>query len=101
MGLHSQNGRPATAAEAPLRRTVRPLCHAGQVVDRRRPGPDVPGPGRDPGRGYPRVILWVLEQNAGPGSSRALGFPAGRPMHWLDWLGGVTEVADARDLDGP
>ena len=52
--------------------------------------------------GYPRIILWVLQENA-----RARQFyersgfrPDGR-SYQPDWLGGVTELCYARDLDGP
>jgi ribosomal protein S18 acetylase RimI-like enzyme len=51
--------------------------------------------------GYPRIVLWVLEQNA-----RARGFyaragfrPRGRnPAHSLGWLGGIPEVCYTREL---
>ena len=52
--------------------------------------------------GYPRIILWVLQENA-----RARQFyersgfrPDGR-SYQPDWLGGVTELCYARNLDGP
>ena len=52
--------------------------------------------------GYPRIILWVLQENA-----RARQFyersgfrPDGR-SYQPDWLGGVTELCYARDLEGP
>jgi ribosomal protein S18 acetylase RimI-like enzyme len=51
--------------------------------------------------GYPRIVLWVLEQNA-----RARRFyeraglrPRGRnPAHSLGWLGGIPEVCYTREL---
>jgi GNAT superfamily N-acetyltransferase len=52
--------------------------------------------------GYQRIVLWVLEQN-----SRArrfyerAGFRLDGRSFVPDWLGGVTEVCYARDLDGP
>lgn len=51
--------------------------------------------------GYPRIVLWVLEQNA---RARRFyersGFRRRGRTHQLDWLGGVPEVCYVRDL-GP
>ncbi len=51
--------------------------------------------------GYPRIVLWVLEQNARARRfyERA-GFRQRDRTHQLDWLGGVPEVSYVRDL-GP
>ena len=51
--------------------------------------------------GYPRIVLWVLEQNARARRfyERA-GFRRRGRTHQLDWLGGVPEVCYVRDL-GP
>ncbi|MGO9782501.1 MAG: N-acetyltransferase family protein [Streptosporangiaceae bacterium] len=51
--------------------------------------------------GHPRIVLWVLEQNARARRfyERAGFRRRGRP-HQLDWLGGVPEVCYVRDL-GP
>ena len=51
--------------------------------------------------GYPRIVLWVLEQNARARRfyERA-GFRLRGRTHQLDWLGGVPEVCYVRDL-GP
>jgi GNAT superfamily N-acetyltransferase len=50
--------------------------------------------------GYPRIVLWVLEQNA---RARRFyersGFGLDGRSFAPDWLGGVTEVCYARDLD--
>ncbi len=52
--------------------------------------------------GYPRIILWVLEQNA---RARRFyersGFRLDGRSYRPGWLGGVTEVCYARELDGP
>ena len=52
--------------------------------------------------GYPRIVLWVLEQNA---RARRFyersGFRLDGRSFVPDWLGGVTEVCYARDLDVP
>ena len=52
--------------------------------------------------GYPRIVLWVLEQNA---RARRFyersGFRLDGRSFVPDWLGGVTEVCYARDLDAP
>ena len=51
--------------------------------------------------GYPRIVLWVLEQNARARRfyERA-GFRLRGRTHQLDWLGGIPEVCYIRDL-GP
>ena len=52
--------------------------------------------------GYPRIILWVLEQNARARQFyERSGFRLDGRSYRPDWLGGVTEVCYARDLDGP
>ena len=52
--------------------------------------------------GYPRIVLWVLEQNA---RARRFyersGFRLDGRSFVPDWLGGVTEVCYARDLVAP
>lgn len=52
--------------------------------------------------GYQRIILWVLEQNARARQFyERSGFRLDGRSYRPDWLGGVTEVCYARDLDGP
>ena len=52
--------------------------------------------------GYPRIILWVLEQNARARQFyERSGFRLDGRSYRADWLGGVTEVCYARDLDRP
>ena len=52
--------------------------------------------------GYPRIILWVLEQNARARQFyERSGFRLDGRSYRPDWLGGVTEVCYTRDLDGP
>ncbi len=52
--------------------------------------------------GYPRIILWVLEQNARARQFyERWGFRLDGRSYRADWLGGVTEVCYARDLDRP
>ena len=52
--------------------------------------------------GYPRIVLWVLEQNARARSFyERSGFRLDGRSFVPDWLGGVTEVCYARDLDAP
>ena len=52
--------------------------------------------------GYPQIILWVLEQNARARQFyECSGFRLDGRSYRPDWLGGVTEVCYARDLDGP
>ena len=52
--------------------------------------------------GYPRIILWVLEQNARARQFyERSGFRLDGRSYQPDWLGGVTELCYARDLDGP
>ena len=52
--------------------------------------------------GYPRIVLWVLEQNA---RARRFyersGFRLDGRSFVPDWLGGVTEVCYTRDLGAP
>ena len=52
--------------------------------------------------GYPRIILWVLQGNARARQFyERSGFRLDGRSYQPDWLGGVTELCYARDLDGP
>ena len=52
--------------------------------------------------GYPRIVLWVLEQNARARRFyECSGFRLDGRSFVPDWLGGVTEVCYARNLDAP
>lgn len=52
--------------------------------------------------GYPRIILWVLQKNARARQFyERSGFRLDGRSYQPDWLGGVTELCYARDLDGP
>lgn len=52
--------------------------------------------------GYPRIILWVLQENARARQFyERSGFRLDGRSYQPDWLGGVTELCYARDLDGP